>query len=129
MKDFLKNLEQLLDELKTVAHCEDMVLDNNCEYCPVKKQCKEVERKIDYLKEDYFWIVRYRDKIYIIQVDPILERQIQEIIESGITESEIENIAEILSKRSRRLLEIPYEKFFDFTESEDEQFKDNRVWE
>ena len=128
MKDFLRNLEQLLTELKAVANCEDMVLDN-CEYCPVKKQCQKVERMINYLKEDYFWIVRYRDKIYIIQVDPILERLIQEIIESGITESEIENIAEMLSKRSRRLLEIPYDKFFDFTESEDEQFKDSKIWQ
>ena len=129
MKDFLKNLEQLLDELKRVANCEEMALDNNCEYCPVRKQCLEVEKKINYLKENYYWIVRYRNKIYVIQVDPILKRQIEEILESGITETEMENIAEMLSKRSRRLLEIPYDKFFDFTEPEDEQFKDSRIWE
>ncbi len=128
MKYFLKNLEQLLDELKTVARCEDMVLNDNCKSCRVRKQCKEVERKINYLKENYFWIVRYRDKIYIIQVNPILEKQINEIIDSGITEDEIGNIAKMLRKRSRILLEISYDKFFDFTEPEDEQFDDIKCW-
>jgi len=74
--------------------------------------------------------VRYRNTIDIVYLREEEAKEIQEIIEGGITESEIAEIAEILSKARKREDTKTYKVnwFIDLTEPEDEQFDDTRFW-
>ena len=74
--------------------------------------------------------VRYRNTIDIVYLREEEAKEIQEIIEGGITESEIAEIAEILSKARKRGDTKTYKVnwFIDLTEPEDEQFDDTRFW-
>ena len=74
--------------------------------------------------------VRYRDTVTILYLTEKEAREIHEIIEQGISEYEMSEIVEILSKARKRGDTKTYKInwFIDLTEPEDEQFDDIRFW-
>jgi len=74
--------------------------------------------------------VRYRDTVTILHLTEKEAREIHEIIEQGISEYEISEIAETLSRARKRkdVKNFKVDWFVDLTEPEDEQFNDVRLW-
>jgi len=74
--------------------------------------------------------VRYRDTVTILYLTEKEAREIHEIIEQGISEYEMSEIVEILSKARKRkdVRNFKVDWFIDITEPEDEQFDDIRLW-